>query len=122
MLRPTQVLLWRLTAIVALVIGVAGLAVPVLPTVPFLILSAWAAGKGWPALERWLLAHRTYGPHIRAWRARGAIPRNAKALATLMMIGSSALLLVSGVPLWLKIAAPAGMAIVALWLWTRPNA
>lgn len=121
MLRLTQILIWRVTAIVALAIGVAGLAVPVLPTAPFLIFSAWAAGKGWPALERWLLAHRTFGPHIRNWRERGAIPRNAKMLATLMMTISGVTLQFSGAVLWLKIAAPALMFVVAVWLWTRPD-
>lgn len=122
MLRPTQSLIWRVTALAALGVGLVGLAVPVLPTTPFLIVSAWAAGKGWPALERWLLAHRTYGPHIRNWRERGAIPRKAKAFATLMMVASAATLLISGATMWLKIAAPAAMFIVAVWLWTRPDA
>lgn len=122
MLRPTQILIWRVTALAALSVGLVGLAVPVLPTTPFLIVSAWAAGKGWPALERWLLAHRTYGPHIRNWRERGAIPRNAKLIATLMMVASATALLVSDAALWLKIAAPSTMFVVAVWLWTRPDA
>lgn len=122
MLRPTQILIWRLTAIVALAAAITGVAVPVLPTVPFLILSAWAAGKGWPALERWLLAHRKYCPHISNWRARGAAPRNAKMSATLMMLASSAALAFSGSPLWLKIGAPTMMLAVAVWLWRRPDA
>lgn len=122
MLRLTQILIWRLAAVIALAVGVAGLAAPVLPTTPFLIVSAWAAGKGWPALERWLLAHRTFGPHIRNWRVRGAIPLKAKLLATLMMVGSGVLLQFSAAALWLKIAAPATMFMVAVWLWTRPDA
>jgi uncharacterized membrane protein YbaN (DUF454 family) len=121
MLRPTQILLWRTGAIVAFGLGIAGLAVPVLPTVPFLIVSAWAAGRGWPALERWMLKHRVYGPHIRRWRERGAVPRRPKLLATAMMLASSVGLQFTDLALWLKIGAPALMLATAVWLWRRPE-
>lgn len=121
MLSATRTLLWRTGAIIALGLGLAGLAVPVVPTVPFLLVSAWAAGKGWPALERWLLAHRTYGPHIRRWRERGAVPRSAKMLATLMMIASAAGLQFTDLEQWVKIAVPLTMLGVAVWLWRRPE-
>jgi len=121
MLQSTQVLLWRVGAILALAIGVAGVALPVLPTVPFLIVAAWAAGKGWPALERWMLNHEVYGPHIRRWRERGAVPRRAKLLATVMMLASSIGLQFTTLALWLRIGAPALMAAVAVWLWRRPE-
>ena len=52
MLRQTQSSRWRVAALAAFGIGVVGIVIPVLPTVPFLILSAWAASKGWPAFER----------------------------------------------------------------------
>ena len=121
MLQFTRLLLWRLTALLALVIGLAGLALPVVPTVPFLILAAWAAGKGSPKIERWLLTHPTYGPHIRAWREHGAVPRKAKWFATVGMTGSAIMLQFTSAPLWLRIAIPLTMAAVALWLWQRPE-
>jgi uncharacterized membrane protein YbaN (DUF454 family) len=120
-LRQTRNLLWRAAALAAFVIGVVGIAVPVLPTVPFLILSAWAASKGWPSFEQWLLQHRFYGPHIRRWRERGIVPRTAKLWAILTMSGSAILLLLLDVPAWLQVGAPLTMAIVAVWLWRRPE-
>jgi uncharacterized protein len=121
MLPQPHVLLWRVAALVSLVLGAAGIVLPVLPTVPFFILAAWAASKGWPALEIWLLEHRTYGPHIRLWRERGAIPRRAKWLATLMMLASAIVLQFSAAPLWAQIGAPVTMFLVAVWLWRRPT-
>jgi uncharacterized membrane protein YbaN (DUF454 family) len=115
-------LLWRSLAVLSLVLAVAGAVLPVLPTVPFLILAAWAGGKGWPALEAWLLDHPRYGPGIRRWRERGAVPRRAKWLATATMAGSAALLALSSAPLAVKIAVPAVMTAVATWLWRRPEA
>ncbi|HEY6643364.1 YbaN family protein [Povalibacter sp.] len=121
MFRSTQILLWRLAALLALGLGIVGIALPVLPTVPFLILAAWAGGKGWPALEQRLLAHSTYGPHIRIWRERGVVPRNAKMAATLAMTISAIGLQFAPVPMWLRIAVPIMMLAVALWLWRRPE-
>lgn len=121
MFRHSHVLLWRSGALAALLVGLVGIAVPVLPTVPFLIVAAWAAGKGWPALEQRLLEHEKYGPHIRRWRERRAVPRRAKAIASAMMLGSAILLQLTSVALWLRIAAPLTMLAVAIWLWRLPE-
>ena len=116
-------ILWRVGALAAFALGVIGIVIPVLPTVPFLILSAWAASKGWPAFERRLLEHRIYGPHIRGWRERGVVPRAAKIWATLTMFGSAVLLQLQllGLPTWLRVGTPLVMAVIALWLWRRPE-
>jgi uncharacterized membrane protein YbaN (DUF454 family) len=114
-------LLWRALAALCVLLGLVGVVVPGLPTVPFLLLAAWAASRGWPALEQWLLNHPRHGPGIRRWREQGAIPRRAKWAATLMMTASSTVLLLTPAPLWLRIGAPLLMACVALWMWQRPD-
>lgn len=114
--------LWRSLAVVSVVLGAIGMVLPVMPTVPFLIVAAWAASRGWPRLETWLLEHPRYGLQIRRWREHGAIPRRAKWFASLMMVASVGSLALSPAALWLKLAVPAFMAVVALWLWTRPDA
>lgn len=112
---------WRLLALASVALAVVGALLPVLPSVPFLLVAAWAAGKGWPQLEAWLLAHPRYGPPIQRWRDHGAVSRGAKWAATLGMLGSTLLIALSGLPLALKIGAPALMAAVAGWLWKRPE-
>ncbi len=86
MLKLLTLSLWRTVACITLLLGVIGVVVPGLPTVPFLLLSAWSAGKGWPRLELWLLAHPSFGPPLKRWREQGAVPRKAKYLAIMMMI------------------------------------
>lgn len=115
-------ILWRSLAVVSVALGVVGMILPVVPTVPFLIVAAWAGSRGWPRLETWLLEHRRYGPDIRRWREHGAVPRRAKWFASLMMVASAVTLAFSPAAVWLKLAVPSVMAVVALWLWRRPEA
>ncbi|WP_424859136.1 YbaN family protein [Tepidimonas sp. HKU77] len=122
MIRHTRLLLWRTLASVSLLLGLVGVVLPVLPTVPFLLLAAWAGGRGWPSLEARLLAHPRHGPVIRQWRERGAVPRRAKWLATAMMLGSATVLWWSPVAPWIRGAVYLVLLGVALWLWRRPEA
>lgn len=119
--RGTRIVLWRLLAITSLAVGLIGVIVPVLPTVPFVLVATWAAGRGWPQLERWLLAHPVYGPMTRRWRERRAVPRYAKRFATVSMAVSAVIIVLVVGPLVLRIGVPLMMALVAAWLWTRPD-
>jgi uncharacterized protein len=114
-------LAWRLLAVLFLLLGVLGILLPVVPTVPFIIAAAWAGGRGWPALELWLLDHPRFGSHIRGWRASGTVPRRVKVLAIGMMTVSAVGLTLSGLPWALKVVVPLLMALVATWLWLRPE-
>lgn len=116
-----RILVWRTIAILALLLGLIGLMLPIMPTVPFLLVAAWAGGKGWPALEAKLLAHPKYGPQIIAWRQYGVVKRQPKVIATVMMAGSAIMLAFSPVHLGLKLAVIGIMATVAVWLWLRPE-
>jgi uncharacterized membrane protein YbaN (DUF454 family) len=119
--RPVVLLLWRALALLCVLLGLIGVVVPGLPTVPFLLVAAWAARHGWPALERWLLAHPRWGPPIRRWRDHGAVPRRAKWASSLMMGFSAGVLWWSSVPLVVKVGVPLLMVAVATWLWLRPE-
>jgi uncharacterized membrane protein YbaN (DUF454 family) len=119
--RPLARLLWRALAVASLALGIVGAFLPVLPTVPFVLLAAWAGSRGWPELERWLLDHAHFGPPIRRWRDGGVVPRRAKWLATVMMAVSATGLAFTPLPQWVKIAVPVTMVTVAVWLWRRPE-
>jgi len=119
--RAFSLVLWRSLALAMVLLGFVGIFVPGLPTVPFLLVAAWAGGRGWPQLERWLLEHPKHGPAIRRWRDHRAVPRRAKWLATAMMGASSVLIALTPAPLHAKVAVPALMLVVAIWLWRRPE-
>jgi uncharacterized membrane protein YbaN (DUF454 family) len=63
-------------------IGAVGAVLPLLPTVPFLLLALFCFARGNPVWEQRLLAHPHYGPMLRDWRTRRAIPRNARGQQT----------------------------------------
>lgn len=120
--RSLRILAWRALALGCLALGFVGVFVPGLPTVPFLLVAAWAGGRGWPALERWLLEHPRHGPAIRRWREHRAVPRRAKWAATLTMSLSTLVLALSPAPPAVRWGVPAFLLLVAAWLWTRPEA
>lgn len=114
--------LWAAFGLLALGLGVIGIAVPLLPTVPFLLLAAFCFARSSERLHNWLLAHPVLGPPIEAWNRSGAIARRAKFVASgSMLLVFMASLLLGLRPLILVIQG-AVLCCVALFIWTRPEA
>ncbi len=118
--RPVRWLLKAL-AVVSLALGIIGAFLPIMPTVPFILLAAWAAARSSPRLSNWLESHPRMGPHIRDWRRGGVGRRSAKWTATVMMAGGAVTMLFFVRPLWVPLTAIATMASVGTWLWLRPE-
>ena len=112
---------WWLLAYASLGLGFLGIFLPGLPTVPFVLLSAFAAARGSDRLHAWLLAHRRFGPMIRDWQAHGAVSRRAKRMAVAMMLLSGVLMLLLMPNRWMALPGIVVMAIVGTWLWHRPE-
>ncbi len=112
---------WWLLAYASLGLGLIGIFVPGLPTVPFVLLSAFAAARGSERLHAWLLAHPRFGPAIGDWQAHGAVSRKAKRLATAMMTLSGVVMLLLMPDRWWAVPGIVVMALVAVWLWRRPE-
>ncbi|HFG6881968.1 YbaN family protein [Acinetobacter baumannii] len=116
-----RTLFWRTLVVIFITLGIIGAILPGMPTTVFLILAAWAASKGWPQMDAWLLNHPKYGPTLQDWRANGTVPRKAKWIATIMMTASGILMLFTSAPFWVKIFTDTTMLVVAIWLWLRPE-
>ncbi|ABL68131.1 YbaN family protein [Paracoccus denitrificans] len=113
--------LWFSMGWLTLTLGVIGVFVPVLPTVPFLLLAVWAFMRSSPRLGARIMRHPQFGPPIRAWRKRGVIGRGAKIWAVAGMSAGVAWAVWLGLdPRFIAAQALACTAIAA-WLVTRPE-
>ena len=121
MLTRAARITWLVVGLLALALGAIGIALPLLPTTPFILVAAFAFAQSSEKLHQWLLDHNVFGPLIDNWQRHGAISRRAKVLSVVSM---AALLLIS-----LAMAAPPAVIIVqlvvlggaALFILTRPE-
>jgi len=63
----------------SLLLGVAGIVVPLLPTTPFVLLSAACFSRSNKKLENWLLRSRIFGPFIENYRTKQGISKLHKS-------------------------------------------
>lgn len=107
--------------LLALGVGIAGIFLPLLPTVPFVLLAAFCFARSNESWERRLLEHPLFGPHIHAWRSRGAISRRGKIAAAMAFAASAAIgFFFLSMP-WALVPALAAL-IGGSWVLTRPDA
>ena len=114
-------LAYLIAGLLSLLLGAIGLFVPLLPTVPFVILAAFCFARSSPRLEQWLVGHARFGPHIAAWRSRGAISPTGKRAALIAFALSTA----AGLAMlsWPWPLIPAAAALIGgSWIMSRPSA
>ncbi len=113
--------IWAAVGMLCLALGVVGLFLPFLPTVPFLLAAGFFFGKSSRRLHRWLLNHPVLGPPIHDWNARGAISTNAKRLATLSVAAALVMSLALGFSIKIIIFQAVALSGVMVFIWTRPG-
>jgi uncharacterized membrane protein YbaN (DUF454 family) len=86
----------------SLTMGVVGIVVPLLPTIPFLLLAAACFFRGSPMLYQWLIHHKIFGNSIRCYREFHAVSHKTRITSIIL--------------LWLSIGFAAIYAVEALWL------
>lgn len=70
---------------ICLALGVIGIFLPLLPTTPFLLLSAALYVRSSEQLYQWLIHQKYLGTYIRNYREHRAIPLRAKIISIMMI-------------------------------------
>lgn len=65
----------------SLFLGILGVFLPLLPTVPFLLLTAYCFARSSNRLYNWLIHHKTFGSYIYNYQTYRAITRKTKVMA-----------------------------------------
>ena len=65
---------------ISLILGIIGIAIPILPTTPFLLLASAAFAKSSERFNRWLLNNKILGAYIKNYREGKGLPLKIKVL------------------------------------------
>lgn len=111
---------WFALGAAALGLGALGVVVPLLPTIPFVLLAAFAFARSSDRWHAWLVGHKNFGPMIENWRAYGAISRRSKVAGLLGMAGVFSISLSLGLPTLVLVFQALTLAAVAAFILSRP--
>lgn len=110
--------IYRALGLLSVGLGAVGAVLPIMPTVPFLLLAVYFFARSSPELEQKILDDPTWGPQVKDWRERRAISRKSKTIAIVAMA-------VGAVFTWYTLGAPyyyvslAILVICGSWIATR---
>ncbi|NRA69846.1 MAG: YbaN family protein [Gammaproteobacteria bacterium] len=108
--------------VTSLVFGIIGIVLPVLPTTPFLLLSAACFARSSDKFYQWLITHPWFGEYIQNYRSGRGIPLKVKIITICLLwlsIGSSVIWFVDF--FWAKIIMILIALSVSCYLLTRPT-
>jgi uncharacterized membrane protein YbaN (DUF454 family) len=103
-------------------LGIIGAFLPIIPTTPFLILSAFLFSKSSPRFHAWLLSLPVAGEGIRDWQKNRVIRPKAKVLCASMILLSLVMIGVNPrIPLIIKVLVSTTLVSVGSFVVTRKS-
>jgi len=112
---------YNIAGTVALLLGIVGIFLPVMPTTPFLLLASACYLRGSERMHRWLMNQRYLGPYIRNFQAGRGIPLRVKVIA-LTTMWASILVSMWLVPIpWVRALMLVPAVIVSIYLYRMPT-
>ncbi|WP_417348419.1 YbaN family protein [Ferrimonas sp.] len=110
---------WLIPGGLCLLLALLGIALPLLPTVPFLLLASVCFSRAHPACQRWLVNHPWFGPPLDAYLNRRPVtPRQFALTLGSLWLGMTLAILLAPLVLVKLLLACVGLG-VSLHLWHR---
>ncbi|WP_375648742.1 YbaN family protein [Bartonella sp. OT172YNZD] len=104
------------------ILGIIGVVLPIIPTVPFLLVASWCFTRSSPRFHQWLNNHRIFGPPIKRWEEKKAISPFVKVFAIMSMIGGFlSFFVMVHPPLWIALLFAVILLLIAIYIVTRPS-
>lgn len=97
-------------------VGALGVALPILPTTPFLLLASWSFARSSPRLQAWLRRSPLFGPWIADWERERGVRRSVKVWAILAVALAVSLSLTYGELCDWARALLVALALVGVWV------
>ncbi|MGI2066561.1 YbaN family protein [Shewanella sp. MF08487] len=106
--------LFLLLGLIALALGLLGIVLPLLPTVPFILLAAFCFARSSERLHYWLMTHPWFADALTQWQEQRAMRKGLKRKAMIVSALSFSVSIVVVPILWVK-GLLLVMALVLLW-------
>ena len=121
MTTPLKRVLLMSAGCLSFALGVIGAFLPLLPTVPLVLLAGFCFARSSEKLHSWLLSHRYFGPIIRNFEAGNGIPRRVKVRAiTVLWLSMGLSAWIVGRPMLILMLVTIGLA-TSTYLWRLPE-
>ncbi|YCO04563.1 YbaN family protein [Vibrio sp. VNB-15] len=103
-----------------MLLGIAGIVLPLLPTTPFILLASACFMRGSPAFHRWLHEHKTFGPLLDNWHQHRAVTRKVKQRGAVFIVLSFTFSIIVAPMVWVKIALLVMLIVLLSWFMRLP--
>ncbi|MEL6583501.1 MAG: YbaN family protein [Pseudomonadota bacterium] len=113
--------LWMMGGFIALGLGLLGVVLPLLPTVPLVLLAAFCFARSSERMHQWLVEHPRFGPGIRNWQEHGAISVRGKRMAAISIGLVFTLSVLLSVPAHILLVQAVALGGSLLFVLTRPS-
>ncbi|MCL1143991.1 YbaN family protein [Shewanella gaetbuli] len=113
--------LFLLIGLTSVTLGTIGIVVPLLPTVPFILLAAYCFARSSDRLHNWLMTHPWFSEALNNWQTKRALSKKLKKRAMIMTTLSFVVSIMIVPLVWVKVMLFCMLCGLLLFLWRIPD-
>jgi len=91
MKQQIKKIIYLISGLFFVILGIIGMFLPILPTTPFLIIAVYFFVESSPKLHKMLLNNKYFGEDLQRWEKEKTVKHEIKIKAMLLVIASSTL-------------------------------